>query len=331
LTHYETLKTENSASSDEIKRAYYKLVRQFPPERFPDEFRTLREAYATLSNDKLREKYDLILEKHTEMTGELPDEAVKQIENVKLEIQHTHTGKAVKIAEILYKEYPDNAAVISLLAQAYSARGWKNKVLQLISSPAYYSTLKTSEDWDDYILALEEADVSQTEIFVKIMYGIFELSKNGKNNIDIFAWAYYYSFTFDKKDWADFTLPEEFDSLDKLLNHILKLSKLGLKTNEINSLVSHLLMPIIEYKKPAEISDDDMKRLKIALEIIRNASDARALKKSQFGDIIEGIEYIIESRLSEERIEPVRSGVKTGRNDPCPCGSGKKYKKCCGQ
>jgi preprotein translocase subunit SecA len=26
----------------------------------------------------------------------------------------------------------------------------------------------------------------------------------------------------------------------------------------------------------------------------------------------------------------VRGGVKVGRNDPCPCGSGKKYKKCCG-
>ena len=23
--------------------------------------------------------------------------------------------------------------------------------------------------------------------------------------------------------------------------------------------------------------------------------------------------------------------VKIGRNDPCPCGSGKKYKKCCGK
>ncbi|WP_313585085.1 SEC-C metal-binding domain-containing protein, partial [Lacrimispora sp.] len=23
-------------------------------------------------------------------------------------------------------------------------------------------------------------------------------------------------------------------------------------------------------------------------------------------------------------------GAKVGRNDPCPCGSGKKYKKCCG-
>lgn len=27
--------------------------------------------------------------------------------------------------------------------------------------------------------------------------------------------------------------------------------------------------------------------------------------------------------------EPVRAELKTGRNDPCPCGSGKKYKKCC--
>jgi len=26
----------------------------------------------------------------------------------------------------------------------------------------------------------------------------------------------------------------------------------------------------------------------------------------------------------------VRGTAKIGRNDPCPCGSGKKYKKCCG-
>ena len=27
--------------------------------------------------------------------------------------------------------------------------------------------------------------------------------------------------------------------------------------------------------------------------------------------------------------QPVRVEKKVGRNDPCPCGSGKKYKKCC--
>ena len=26
-----------------------------------------------------------------------------------------------------------------------------------------------------------------------------------------------------------------------------------------------------------------------------------------------------------------RTARKTGRNDPCPCGSGKKYKRCCGR
>ena len=31
-----------------------------------------------------------------------------------------------------------------------------------------------------------------------------------------------------------------------------------------------------------------------------------------------------------EKKQPVKKGQKVGRNDPCPCGSGKKYKKCCG-
>jgi len=30
-------------------------------------------------------------------------------------------------------------------------------------------------------------------------------------------------------------------------------------------------------------------------------------------------------------VEPIHNRLpKIGRNDPCPCGSGKKYKKCCG-
>ncbi len=31
-----------------------------------------------------------------------------------------------------------------------------------------------------------------------------------------------------------------------------------------------------------------------------------------------------------DKKRPVKKGEKVGRNDPCPCGSGKKYKKCCG-
>ena len=31
-----------------------------------------------------------------------------------------------------------------------------------------------------------------------------------------------------------------------------------------------------------------------------------------------------------QKTEPVRVDKKVGRNDPCPCGSGKKYKQCHG-
>jgi uncharacterized protein len=33
---------------------------------------------------------------------------------------------------------------------------------------------------------------------------------------------------------------------------------------------------------------------------------------------------------SQPAMPPAPTVAKVGRNDPCPCGSGKKYKKCCG-
>ena len=33
---------------------------------------------------------------------------------------------------------------------------------------------------------------------------------------------------------------------------------------------------------------------------------------------------------SVDPIDPIKADKKPGRNDPCPCGSGKKYKKCHG-
>jgi preprotein translocase subunit SecA len=35
------------------------------------------------------------------------------------------------------------------------------------------------------------------------------------------------------------------------------------------------------------------------------------------------------SETAPEAPKPVIRGPKIGRNEPCPCGSGKKYKKCC--
>ena len=44
------------------------------------------------------------------------------------------------------------------------------------------------------------------------------------------------------------------------------------------------------------------------------------------------VEVLYRSRLktnTSQAAAPERKGPKVGRNDPCPCGSGKKYKACC--
>jgi preprotein translocase subunit SecA len=42
-------------------------------------------------------------------------------------------------------------------------------------------------------------------------------------------------------------------------------------------------------------------------------------------------DIVSEAAAAVEKARPVRSGPKVGRNDPCPCGSGKKFKHCCGK
>jgi len=42
-------------------------------------------------------------------------------------------------------------------------------------------------------------------------------------------------------------------------------------------------------------------------------------------------DVVSEAAAALEKAKPIRSGPKVGRNDPCPCGSGKKYKQCCGK
>jgi len=45
---------------------------------------------------------------------------------------------------------------------------------------------------------------------------------------------------------------------------------------------------------------------------------------------IERIDFVKQARKAEGPLPP-RASRKVGRNDPCPCGSGKKYKHCCGK
>jgi len=64
-----------------------------------------------------------------------------------------------------------------------------------------------------------------------------------------------------------------------------------------------------------------------AMERVKKSGFEKAFKA--VGITEEDIRGVLEG-IQESKGEPIVAGPKIGRNDPCPCGSGKKYKRCCG-
>jgi len=118
--------------------------------------------------------------------------------------------------------------------------------------------------------------------------------------------------------------------------------------------------PLVEYKTEAfKIFDELMVNTKseICHNIFRSASSMLAFENflknvpqqtlhqsaSAFGGTTTGTssgaqgkpsDVVSEAAAATEgqaKAKPIRTGPKVGRNDPCPCGSGKKYKNCCGR
>jgi preprotein translocase subunit SecA len=70
-------------------------------------------------------------------------------------------------------------------------------------------------------------------------------------------------------------------------------------------------------------------------EAKRQARFTQEQPKAKKEKLVESREDIIKEEAQQEqqkpKIQPIRVEQKVGRNDPCPCGSGKKYKNCHGQ
>ncbi|MEW6378062.1 MAG: DnaJ domain-containing protein [bacterium] len=56
---YKALQISPSASDLAIKEAYVRKVKEYPPERFPEEFKEIREAYEAIATPRSRVAYKL--------------------------------------------------------------------------------------------------------------------------------------------------------------------------------------------------------------------------------------------------------------------------------
>ncbi|MDP4131574.1 MAG: preprotein translocase subunit SecA [Bacteroidota bacterium] len=94
---------------------------------------------------------------------------------------------------------------------------------------------------------------------------------------------------------------------------------------DIVSFLCHCAIPVEQHApiKEAREQKTDMSRMKIRKdELVGTPSAAGVITD-------EGRDYYDPSENQKQ--EPIKVGPKVGRNDPCPCGSGKKYKQCHGK
>ena len=120
----------------------------------------------------------------------------------------------------------------------------------------------------------------------------------------------------------------------------------------------YVLLKVVDSKWIDHIDAMDQLKQGIGLRAVGNEDPVRAYQMEgfdMFSEMIESIQFdtvrylfgaTIQTKTERERVavitgtsggsQPVekkpivRKEAKIGRNDPCPCGSGKKYKKCCG-
>jgi preprotein translocase subunit SecA len=68
-----------------------------------------------------------------------------------------------------------------------------------------------------------------------------------------------------------------------------------------------------------------------AVEEQRRSTSQMSFRHDEVSALPEGEDMPAGEEEEEEHQPFVRGGRKVGRNEPCPCGSGKKYKQCHGK
>ncbi|WP_448384421.1 preprotein translocase subunit SecA [Desulfosoma sp.] len=130
------------------------------------------------------------------------------------------------------------------------------------------------------------------------------------------------------RDLENYVLLQTLDSLwkDHLLNMDHLKEGIGLRGYAQQD-------PLVAYKREAHALFDDMihrlkeETVRILFHVqIQREEEVQELRREQER---QPISY--GPAGGQRAPQPVKKDKKVGRNDPCPCGSGKKYKKCCGK
>ncbi len=151
---YRLLELEHGASPEDVKKAYFRLIRKYPPETKPEEFQLLREAYEALKDGPPKEsdtswatwKHPMVghliemadhyasVYEYDEACDVLKDALLIEPENVLLhllmaryQINGDHPQNAAKYAQFVTEKLPEHEEAWTILANGLDNRGWYKK------------------------------------------------------------------------------------------------------------------------------------------------------------------------------------------------------------
>lgn len=283
-------------------------------------FINIKEVYEALSYEKQETFEKLALEiKEEDIQGTIKslEKLIKEYPASKLVkvvlgnayLINENKGKALKMFSELNEAEPCNKVFTGCLAKAYLNRGWHKKAIE-----AYKKALKLDENSVEFKIGLADAYVADNA-YSNAEETLSSALEQDKYSIVIYAKMALLNLLTDKAL--------------KVVEYTEKLKEIALTNEGIKNDVELTLSHISSYLNTKE--EDELKFSKKAVkeESIEPEKNYRSNAMEYVSDFDRCFGYYNEEDALKSPY--VRKEVKIGRNAPCICGSGKKYKKCCGK
>lgn len=123
-SYYRILGTTAKIGQNRIKEKYMKALREHPPEKDPERFEQIREAYEVLKDPEKRQQYDL-MRKYGGKIETMLNRAMKALNN-------DHVRKSQVILEEVLKIDPDNIGARLALFSIAGKEGWLDKAYDYV-------------------------------------------------------------------------------------------------------------------------------------------------------------------------------------------------------
>ncbi len=237
IDYFKELNIQIDASDNEVKNAYFNMTKKYPPEKFPKEYRVIRDAYETLIDKSKRDAYIL----------ETFDIEIKNILNEGIDLAKSEKyDLAVLNFEKVLKKYPDNSKVKKDLAVCLmrgrnykkSSKILKELVIREPNNIEYYKLLINIYG-DNYDL--------------KNLEGVLKKSLNLKNvEVDFYLKLFE---IYNESELRDYT-------------KAIKVLKDGLENKNINSKKYKLYLKFLDLSDRLDCKDDFNKGCEALNEII---------------------------------------------------------------